>query len=325
MNIPTKRMRATANPGGVGHHWVKAMFIDHAPKGFVPKRDPITEHIQMFIPSKVQDNKILMENDPTYVNRLRGTGSPELVRALLDGDWNVVQGAYFSNFDINTHVIDPFEIPEHWVKIRGFDWGSAKPFACYWGAVSDGEIEGIAKGAIVIYREYYGCVSGKVNTGLKLPSAEVSRGILARQRRGEKIHISHADPAIFHRTDGESIGERMAREGVIFDKADNDRMSGWDEVHGRLNGDADGNPMLLIFANCHNLIRTLPILQHDTAKPEDLDSDGEDHAADALRYLLMSRPYVKKRLVAKSTEIKPLNKTTYQELLDWIPKRRRRR
>lgn len=325
-NLPTKRMRATANPGGAGHNWVKNMFIDHAPMGYVPIRDEVTGDLRMFIPSRVQDNKILMMNDPGYVSRLKGTGSPELVRALLEGDWNVVEGAYFSTFSVNSHVIAPFAIPQEWTRLRGFDWGSAKPFACVWGAVSDGSIENIPKNAVVIYRELYGCEPKIPNKGIKLPSNEVASRILRAEGYGEKINISVADPAIFHRTDGESIAEKMYKCGVWFSKADNDRLAGWDQIHSRLADGEDGKPLLYFFSNCNNIIRTLPSLQHDTSKPEDLDSDGEDHLADALRYLLIARPHITKPKTEKKKALfQSLSDMTFKELAEWKPRRKRRK
>jgi len=150
-NVPVenKRIRSSANPGGVGHHAVKDYFVDFAPKGMeireyldvveVPGEDPYTTSTtRMFIPSRVYDNKKLLQNDPGYISRLKELGSPELVRAWLEGDWNVITGAYFPEFRSDKHVIDPFAIPSHWLRFRSMDWGSASPFCVLWHAVSDG-------------------------------------------------------------------------------------------------------------------------------------------------------------------------------------------
>jgi len=274
-DVPTKRIRATANPGGPGHHWVKARFIDYAPDGYKPFDDPETNITRMFIPSKVSDNKILLEKDPDYADRLKGVGSPELVRAWLEGDWTAITGAYFSEFSTKRHVRRPFKIPPHWLKFRAFDWGSAAPFACLWFAVSDGTIEGLGKGTLVVYREWYGA-SGP-NKGLRMRQEDVARGIIEREERGEIITYSVADPAMFKEEGGPSIAEVFYREGVNFRRADNARIVGWNNIRSRLIGDDDGYPGLVFFSTCTNCIRTVPALQHDLKKQEDIDTTGDDH------------------------------------------------
>jgi hypothetical protein len=138
LNIPNKRMRSTGNPGGVGHGWVKQYFaIDRFPFGgqlIEPQTRGGTA--RMFIRSKVTDNKILMENDPGYVDRLADLGSAALVQQYLDGDWNVVAGAFFPEFSIDRHVVKPFEVPREWMRFRAMDWGSSKPFCVKWWAVT---------------------------------------------------------------------------------------------------------------------------------------------------------------------------------------------
>lgn len=286
-HVPTKRMRATANPGGAGHQWVKAEFVDPAPAGFVPIRDPVTRMERMFIPSRLRDNAILLAADPDYEGRLRGLGSDTLVRAMLDGDWSVVSGAYFPEFEVAKHVVAPRELPKHWTRIRAFDWGSARPFCNLWAAVSDGTAPGFQTNALIVYREWYGS-TGEPNVGLRMPAEAVGSGILSKEDVGEKISLSICDPAMMKEDGGPSMAERM--RGIPWTGADNSRIAGWDQVRSRLIG-MDGKPALYVFSTCTNLIRTLPALQHDTLKPEDLDSDGEDHAADTLRYLCMGRPW----------------------------------
>lgn len=290
--------RATGNPGGPGHHWVKERYVDSYPTG-----NRITEYAfnnpftgeevirdRIFIPSKVSDNKYL---GAEYVANLYMSGSAELVRAWLTGDWNVIQGAYFPEFG-SQHVIAPIALPPHLTRFRAMDWGSYRPFAVLWFAVSDGSVMTstgpIPEGALIVYRELYGASSA--NVGLKLPPDVVGRRIKDLET-GEKVAYAVADPACAASDGGPSILERMARAGAWFGRGDNKRIPGHNEVRARLVGNPDGHPMLYMFSTCTNLIRTLPQLQHDDRKPEDLNTEGEDHVYDALRYGCMSRPYIK--------------------------------
>jgi hypothetical protein len=290
------QMINTANPGGPGHQWIKQRYIDPAPLGMqILTRDLPNgaTHRAVYIPSRVTDNRILLANDPGYVDRLHLVGSPNLVRAWLEGDWNVIEGAYFPEFSGAKHVIAPFEIPKHWYRIRAMDWGSARPFCVLWFAVSDGTVGNIPRGALVCYREWYGW-NGQPNIGCKMTAAEVGAGIRrleADDPKGDEV----LDPAAFAQDGGPSIAERL---GLNFRPADNARvarsgaMGGWDQVRERLIG-FEGRPMLYLFSTITHLIRTLPALQHDDRRAEDVDSDGEDHAADTLRYACMARPFVR--------------------------------
>ena len=288
------RIRLTGNPGGPGHQWVKARYIDPAPAGMEVLADPETGLDRVYIPSRVTDNRHLGSD---YVQRLRASGSPELVRAWLEGDWSVISGAFFPEFSLARHVIAPRELPSHWTRFRSLDWGSARPFSVGWWAVSDGTVSDIPRGALVRYREWYGMQPGQPNVGLKMTAEAVAQGIASREADDGVIGISVADPAIFASDGGPSIAERMAQAAKIrFRPADNARvprngaMGGWDQVRQRLKGDAEGRPMLLMFSTCVDLIRTLPALQHDGSRAEDVDTEGEDHAPDEARYACMSRP-----------------------------------
>src|SRR5215475_10987357 len=145
-------MRLTGNPGGPGHQWLRSRYIDPAPLGWKVLTDQGGLE-RIYIPSRVADNKYLGAD---YVQRLKASGSPELVRAWLEGDWSVVSGAFFPEFSLDRHVIAPCVLPDHWPRFRSFDWGSARPFSCGWWAVSDGSLPSIARGALVRYREWYG-------------------------------------------------------------------------------------------------------------------------------------------------------------------------
>lgn len=289
-------MRLTGNPGGVGHQWCRARYVDPSPTGWRIVKDAATDLERIYIPSRVFDNKYLGDD---YVQRIKASGSPELVRAWLYGDWSVVAGSFFSEFSLDRHVIAPRSLPSHWARYRSFDWGSARPFACHWWAVSDGSEPGIPRGCLVNYREWYGMKPGEPNVGLKMTAEAVADGIKHREQDDPVPMIGVADPAIFAEDGGPSIGQRMIGRGVIFRAADNKRvaqrgaMGGWDQLRSRLVGDADGNPMILFFATSRDIIRTLPAMQHDEMRPEDLDSSGEDHPVDSVRYGVMARPFIR--------------------------------
>lgn len=346
--------RATGNPGGPGHQWVKQRYIDPAPAGWKVIRDPLTGRERVFIPSRLQNNQYLGED---YIARLRSVGSKELVRAWLEGDWSVIEGAFFDCWSTEKHVVRPFTIPEDWLRFRSMDWGSAKPFSVgWWAVVGDdfspdaggpsllgrGGVEGsetgrlvLPRGAIVRYREWYGAASA--NVGLKLHAEEVAAGILKRSL-GEAINYTVLDPSMFRQDGGPSHAERMMKAGLNgLRPGDNARvgkngaMGGWDQMRSRLVGDADGRPMLYVFSTCADFIRTVPALQHDPDKPEDVDTDGEDHAGDECRYACMSRPYVPRKAAVETRpreliyEVKDGQLVSNQSVMDWVQERMRRK
>lgn len=305
------RIICGANPGGVGHQFVKATFIDGVePLKVYRAANSEGGMLRQYIPARLEDNPSMSESDPGYEARLSGLGSESLVRAMRDGDWDIVEGAFFDNFVTARHVIRPFEIPEYWMRFRGGDWGSAKPFSFGWYAVASedtvvGPGQVIPRGALVKYREWYGVKTdneGKFipDTGIKLTAEKVGQGVKEREI-GELIAYGVLDPAAFSQDGGPSIAERMydGGRGPMFRPADNKRVSargamgGWDQVRARLDGDAEGRPMLFFFSTCIHSIRTIPALQHDPDRPEDLDTTAEDHAADETRYACMSRPFTR--------------------------------
>jgi hypothetical protein len=270
---------------------------------YVPVKDEATGLIRIFIPAKISDNPALLNSDPNYINRLRASGSAALVKAWLEGDWNIIEGAFFPEFDPSRHIITPFQIPLNWTRFRSMDWGSATPFSIgWWVVVQEDKIHDkrrLPKNSIVRYREWYGA-SGP-NQGLRLPADAVAKEVVRRETDGkgfrEPIAYGVMDPAAFAVVSGPSIGETFARQGVYFRRADNSRVStpkrmgGWDQVRWRLRGEDDGDPMMFFFDHCKDVIRTLPMMQHDENRPEDLDTEGEDHAVDDTRYACMSRPF----------------------------------
>lgn len=306
--------RATGNPGGPGHQWVKARYIDPAPSGWRIIRDSLSGLERVYIPSRVSDNKHLGAD---YVQQLKASGSKELVRAWLEGDWSVIEGAFFDCWSNDRHVVQPFKIPDDWIRFRSADWGFAAPASIGWWAVVQDDCDTgagvLPRGALVRYKEWY--LSSAPNVGLRYTAEQVAHGILQRDGQ-DKFAYSVMDPAAFAQDGGPSIAERMMQAGVNFRRADNKRvtergaMGGWDQMRSRLVGDADGRPMLYVFSTCKDFIRTVPSLQHDPDKPEDLDTDGEDHVADEARYACMSRPYQQAQAEPKKPdnliyEIKP--------------------
>lgn len=333
------QMKGTCNPGGPGHQWVKARYhLDTHPHGMEIFEqeyvNPFTKKKVMkrrvFIPSRVTDNKYLGDD---YVANLFQVGSENLVRAWLEGDWSVIDGAFFDCWSTARHVLAPFGIPKDWTRFRSFDWGSARPFSVGWWAIAGEDYRGpdglkVPRGALVRYREWYG--ASAPNVGLKLTAEAVADGIKERDGK-DIIAYSVADPAIFAMDGGPSIAERMGQRGIMFRPADNKRVSqkgamgGWDQMRARLVGDADGNPMVFCFSTCRDSIRTIPALQHDANRPEDLDTDGEDHAADEWRYACMSRPYMPVKVEEKKPRflsVGPGNEVTMNDL--WKDHQRRK-
>lgn len=313
------RILCGANPGNIGHQFVKMGWIDGV-EALSIRHMPASEGgmRRQYVPAKLNDNPSMAADDPGYEDRLSGLGSEALVSAMRDGDWSVIEGAFFDNWRLNRHVIRPFAIPTVWARLRAGDWGSAKPFSFGWYAVvtdahrtESGLI--LPRGCLVKYREWYGIKTSKeggfeANVGLKLTAEEVAKGIVEREK-GEKMDDAVLDPATFQVNGAPSIAERMIGDGAWFRAADNTRvagkgaLSGWDQMRARLNGDEDGNPMLVMFSTCTHSIRTIPALQHDPLRPEDLDTDGEDHAADETRYACNSRPWV--RTVKSASQTRP--------------------
>jgi len=285
------RIECATNPGSVGHAWVKRAWVTPAPPGEV-WRAPSHEGgmRRAYVPARVEDNPTLLAADPDYLDRLAGLGSPALVRALKEGDWDIAAGAAFEQFARSRHVVEPFTIPGHWTRFRSLDWGSSRPFSVGWWAVSDGDDPRLPPGCLVRYREWYGW-NGRPDEGVRLTSTEVARGIREREAPEERIAFSVADPAVFGRSDGPSVGERMAAAGVVLKRGANARHAGYQEVRARLAG-GDGRPMLVVFSTCTDgFLRTFPDLVLDPHDPEDVATSQEDHAYDEVRYACMSRPF----------------------------------
>ena len=290
--IPS-RMVSTANPGGVGHNWIKARYIDPCkPRKLITNGNSQT---RCFIPATVYDNKILLESDPTYIDRLKESGPEWLVRAWLHGDWDIVAGGMFDDvWRRDKHVIEPFEIPKSWRIDRSFDWGSSAPFSVQWWAESDGSPAPDGKvyprGSLFHIAEWYG-YNGTPNEGIKMLASEIARGIIDIEKKmNRRVSPAGADPSIFATSNGTSIADEMARVGVRWEKADNARKAGWEKLRRLMKAslkDRMEEAGLFVFSTCRQFIRTVPSLPRDGRDMEDLDTSTEDHIADACRYRIM--------------------------------------
>lgn len=256
------------NPGEIGHLWVKKLWIDR----IFGKEDPDPNQFY-FVKSLPVDNP---HNAESYLEELKKL--PERIRkAYWDGNWDIFEGQYFTEWDKDRHVVSPFPIPQFYKRFRAYDHGRHNPACCKWYAID-------YDGRVWVYRELY-------VTGMNVDqiSAEINR-----MSTGETYEYSVADPSIFANigfTDkfgGQTIAETFARNGIMFLPASNRRIDGWNLMHQYLYWDEFKMPRLIYFSTCYDSIRTIPALVHDDVKPEDVDTDSEDHAGDCDRYFLMS-------------------------------------
>jgi len=268
-------MRCTANPGGAGANWVKKRYIDPSPPNESFRgTDGLT---RKFIPARLQDNPYLAK-DGRYEQMLNAL-PPTQRQQLLDGNWDVAEGAAFTEFNPFDHVITPFEIPVHWERSKGIDYGYASESACVWGAVDPSD------GTLIIYRELYR--KGLLGTELA--------GMLTEMEMEDPFSVQGVlDTACWSRTGttGPTVGETLQRAGHKLRRADKNRIQGKIQIHEYLKLTQSGRPKIQIFNTCPNLIRELQSIPLDKAKPEDVDTHASDHAYDALRYLIMARPRI---------------------------------
>lgn len=298
-----------SNPGSAGHSWVKATFIDpQEPMSVVKQAKEEGGMRRQFIPARLSDNPSL--NREEYEAVLAGLGSPELVKAMLDGSWDIVVGGALDDvWDRPSQVVPRFRVPKSWRMDRSFDWGGTKPFSVGFWAQADGT-EAILpgdkvfcppKGSLIRFHEWYGCLPGKANTGLKMPSTKIAKGILEIEEnlrhgywiQGE-INPGPADNSINTVNDEEqgSIASLMAKAGVkwtLSDKSPGSRVNGLEYVREFLtNARAGEGPGLFFMDHCRHSLRLLPTMPRDPKKPDDVDSDAEDHIYDELRYRILN-------------------------------------
>ena len=287
-----KQIKSSTNPGGIGHGWVKARFVDPAPPGESFLGEDGMRRI--FIPSLLDDNKFLSVGDPDYKKRLLALPERER-RALLYGDWTIFEGQYFNEFRLDKHTVRPFEIPEGWRRYRTIDYGLDR-LACLWIAVSP-------ERRFYVYREY--CESN-------LPISRAARAILDRTPAGENIYATLAPPDLFSRSQetGKTKATLFSEYGISFTKTQNERETGWLALKELLADREDGAPTLLIFSNCTELIRCLPALTVDKIRPSDCSTEPHEitHAPDALRgfaifYARPSEEPIKRAAVSWSSDM----------------------
>lgn len=296
-----KRIYITCNPGGVGHSWVKRLFID---RDYTESERP--EDYE-FIQSKVYDNTVLMEKDPDYVRMLE-TLPEDMRKAWLDGDWNVFAGQYFREWRDDIHIIDPIEIPEWWRRYFAMDYG-LDMLAGYWIAV-DGE------GQAYVYREVY--QSGLIASEAAQKIKELTGG--------ENIEQWLAPPDLWNRRNdtGRSVADIFMEQDIPLTQVDNDRINGWQDVHEWLKpydttdiitGEPKKAAGLRFFRNCRNVIRCLPMVQYDDHKPNDVAKEPHEltHAPDAIRYFCSGRPFAGKAPEAKKHKLPPELRDTQEQ------------
>lgn len=283
----TPQVKSATNPGGVGHSWVKERFINYKGKKVerekkIERYDEETDsyYTTQFIPAKVKDNEYLVKND-NYINQLKKLPEDER-KALLHGDWDVFKGQFFKEWRRNKHVVEPFPIPPDWKLFRAMDWGYRNPAVVLWIAMD-------YDGKLWVYRELYETEHTTEMIANKMVDMTPSH---------EKIQYTIADPSMWSRTQyekGESIAASFISNNIPLIKGDNDRVSGASAIRKYLrlremDDSGEKKPMLAFFKTCYNTIEEIPALVHDRKKPEDVDTDGDDHAYDALRYGVMAHP-----------------------------------
>lgn len=308
-----RKYRATCNPYGVGHNWVKRRFRLPSHRGIVIRdaRDSEgeLEPPRVAIHGHIYENQILLQADPNYVSRLRAAArNPSELRAWLKGDWDIVAGGMFDDvWNPKKLVLDPFPIPSSWRVDRSFDWGSSRPFAVGWWAESDGSTVTLpngrelktVRGDLFRIHEWYGCDPKEPNTGLRMTAAEIAKGIkqreaalMANRMIVRPVSPGPADNAIWDSEPGvPSTATDMQANGVAWERSDKSpgsRKQGWLQLRKLLEQGQKPAPReepgIFIFRTCHNWLDLVPVLPRDDKDLDDVDTDAEDHLGDETRY-----------------------------------------
>ena len=297
------RIIYASNPGGVSHRYFKRGFVDFGDR---VHRAPADDGgmLRQFISARLQDNKVLMENDPDYADRLRGLGKAQLVEAMLSGDWSVSETAAVPNWSMK-NVKPEFRVPRSWKCKRGYDYGFSAPYATLWVAISNGETatldDGTAfcppKGSIIVIHELYG--ANEYGDGLKEDVVDTAEKIYRiDQELVFKHNIRHvqpgpADNAIFNKEQGPSISEKMASKGVYWsesNKKPGSRVNGLQVLNTMVteaNRAYPERPCFYVMEHCVNTIDQIPHLELDEKNFEDVNTESEDHIYDVVRYLVL--------------------------------------
>lgn len=299
------RIMYTANPGNVGHHFFKSNFVDFGPGHVFEAPEDEGGMKREYVPAKLTDNKVLLQNDPDYQKRVRGMGDTNTVNAMIEGDWESMStGGLADLWRAKFHVVQPFTIPMSWKIDRGYDYGSSAPAACCWFAESNGEefigpngqVCWVPAGSIFQIGELY--MANKKLEGLKLTGKQQAERIKAKEVElgYTRAMPGPADNAIFSAMPGNSsISDDMKGEGIEWtrsDKSAGSRVGGLQLIRGRLAASMERpmeRPGFFVFSTCFHTIRTLPNLEPDKDNPEDINSKGEDHIYDVVRYKILSK------------------------------------
>lgn len=324
MGVPLK-YRANTNPWGVGHNAVKAYIVDPAPAG-TPIRGAAVKVVddtgttievegwtRVRIRAHWRDNTALLRADPSYTQTIRESiaGDAQKEAAWLEEDWDVVAGGFFDDvWRREIHAVRPFAIPISWRIDRSFDWGSAKPFSVGWWAESDGTAAILADGSVrhfprgTLFRiaELYGWVvdkdgKGQPNVGCRMTDPDIAKAIILKQKAmgiHERVRPGPADASIFDEVNGQSPAKLQEAQGVKWERADKSpgsRVRRWKVLRARLKAALDRSreePGIYAFDHCVQFLRTVPVAPRDEDKPDDIDSDYEDHVLDETGYRVLA-------------------------------------
>jgi hypothetical protein len=308
-----RKVRATTNPYGKGHNWVKNRWQLPGKRGQLIKTPGEPDRVA--IHGHISENRILLDADPEYISRIRAAASnPSQIAAWLEGSWEITSGGMFDDlWRAQTHLVRPFKVPRTWKVDRSFDWGSSKPFSVGWWAESDGSDlvfdDGrrmrTVRGDLFRVAEWYGLKKGTENEGLRMLASDIAEGIRLREvglGLAGRVKPGPADPSIWSEENGNCIERDMRNKGVRWERADNSRKPGWEQLRkmlkGALNIDEMDEPipgprekpgLFVVGEACPNFVRTFAPIPRDEKDPDDVDSDVEDHAADEARYRAMHK------------------------------------
>ena len=300
LGVKFPRILCGSNPGGIGHNFVKATFIKGAKPMAIRQMEPDEGGFtRQFIPALLRDNPSL--DEAQYAATLAGLGNPALVKAMRDGDWNIVSGGMIDDLWLEgRHVLERFEIPHSWRINRSFDWGSSAPFSVGWWAecsgedaiLHDGNTRSFPRGTKIRIAEWYG-TNGRPNKGLKMLATEIAEGIKTREQTlniANRVKPGPADTSIFDTQNGVCIADDMASKGVRWERADKragSRKNGAEKIRQLLKAaaqDVPEDPGMFVFETCRFFIDLMPVIPRSERDQDDVDTDAEDHIWDETRY-----------------------------------------